>query len=272
MNVIFLEYLFIQNYKKDIKIIKSDEKFIISDKIPQKLLDQINDHLKTPATQKDIAQIIQTTKEEFLSKNLFNGKKLGLYSFVSKRSPKSEKQIIEIKLFKTDYFTHKIMKKIIQNHKIKNSVFIDRPYFFFTAFGLNIFLTKNNKTILTLRKNKKLSPTVSEGIIPSDIKEGFLNIEKLIQRALMEEIGPIHIENYKLLDFFLVKTNLDFGLSVEVSTKTKLKECIYLPAKDKAKESAGHLIINLKKYKKKEDSVSYLTDILRSYILRKKFY
>ena len=124
---------------------------------------------------------------------LFNAKKYGIFNINFTRFGESEKPGVEIYLFETDYFTHRVFRSIyhelkINSHEISNvnaQNFLQyRP--FFTSFGINTLLITEGdqgKEIVLSKRSTKINTqksmyhiTMNEGLSTTD-KDPFDKID-----------------------------------------------------------------------------------------------
>jgi hypothetical protein len=211
--------------------------------------------------------------EKFIdSKNglLFNAKKYGIFNLSFTRFGENEQPGVEIDLFETDYFTHRVFRSIYhelkkQNHKITNTNahnFLQyRP--FFTSFGINTLLIcegNNGKEIILSKRSTRINTeksmyhiTMNEGLSISD-KDPFgkIDLELCFKRGLLEELG-ITEKLYNLskrgsfYDFFLEFNNFEIGLTSVLETELNFEKDIKpLVARDKTLESFKFVSIPLK--------------------------
>ena len=201
---------------------------------------------------------------------LFNGEKYGLFNLKFTRFGHDEKPGVEIDLFKTDYFTHRVFRSIYQelkekNHPIVHSGISDflkyKP--FFTSFGINTLLicegASGKEIVLSKRSNRvhgsipKYHISMNEGLSQTD-KDPFgkVDLELCFKRGLLEELG-INEKLYQygvkasFYDFFLEKNNFEIGVSSVFELNLNFQKDVEpLIARDKHLEVDSFLTISLR--------------------------
>jgi hypothetical protein len=201
---------------------------------------------------------------------LFNGDKYGLFNLKFTRFGHDEKPGVEIDLFKTDYFTHRVFRSIYQelkekNHPIVHSGISDflkyKP--FFTSFGINTLLicegASGKEIVLSKRSNRvhgsipKYHISMNEGLSQTD-KDPFgkVDLELCFKRGLLEELG-INEKLYQygvkasFYDFFLEKNNFEIGVSSVFELNLNFQKDVEpLIARDKHLEVDSFLTISLR--------------------------
>jgi len=204
---------------------------------------------------------------------LFNAKKYGIFSLNFTRFGENEEPGVEMDLFETDYFTHRVFRSIYhelkgQGHQIANANahnFLQyRP--FFTSFGINTLLIcegDQGKEIILSKRSTKVNTqksmyhiTMNEGLSTTD-KDPFgkIDLELCFKRGLLEELG-ITEKLYNLskrgsfYDFFLEFNNFEIGLTSVLETELNFEKDIKpLVARDKILESFEFVAIPLKQKK-----------------------
>jgi hypothetical protein len=201
---------------------------------------------------------------------LFNGEKYGLFNLKFTRFGHDEKPGVDIDLFKTDYFTHRVFRSIYQelkekNHPIVHSGISDflkyKP--FFTSFGINTLLicegASGKEIVLSKRSNRvhgsipKYHISMNEGLSQTD-KDPFgkVDLELCFKRGLLEELG-INEKLYQygvkasFYDFFLEKNNFEIGVSSVFELNLNFQKDVEpLIARDKHLEVDSFLTISLR--------------------------
>lgn len=191
---------------------------------------------------------------------IFNGDKYGVFNLRFTRFGEDENPGVEIDLFKTDYFTHRVFRSIYhelkeRRHEIANAnadTFLKyRP--FFTSFGVNCLMIcdggKGKEVVLSKRSARvaggksRYHITMNEGLSRTD-KDPFgrVDIELCFKRGLLEELG-IGENIYQLAvksafyDFFLEKNNFEIGVSAVFELELDFeKDIAPLIARDKQLE------------------------------------
>ncbi|NDP40175.1 MAG: hypothetical protein GZ093_15745 [Rhodoferax sp.] len=201
---------------------------------------------------------------------MFNGEKYGVFNLRFTRFGFNEAPGVELDLFHTDYFTHRVFRSIYQElkgagHPIAQASvenFLQyRP--FFTSFGVNALLIcegeRGREIVLGKRSARvhgssaRYHVTMNEGLSQTD-KDAFgrVDLELCFKRGLLEELG-IDDKLYCLAkrsafyDFFLERNNLEIGLSavfeLDVGFAAEIEPLV---ARDKAYEADGFETLPLK--------------------------
>ena len=201
---------------------------------------------------------------------IFNAKKYGVYNLNFTRFGENEKPGVELDLFETDYFTHRVLRSIYhelkeKKHRIANANTHNYLQYtpFFTSFGINTLLItegdKGKEIILSKRSTKVNTKesmyhiTMNEGLSATD-KDPFdkIDLELCFKRGLLEELG-ITEKLYNLstrgsfYDFFLEFNNFEIGLTSVLEMELNFKKDIQpLVARDKVLENSYFISIPLK--------------------------
>lgn len=203
--------------------------------------------------------------------NYFNSRTIGLRKYTFDRVGNLEQSKLDIQVYRTDYFTHKVMQNVIydlireKTVKIdeieKNHALLFEKYFpFLASMGLNVFILSDNESRLNLcRRSRnasrdgvnlsgKLHVTMNEGFTATDYDKrrqghGNITIDNCYRRGMEEELG-IKENNTKLgeinvYDFFFSKSLFQIGLFAWASYRGNEDDLINSPAQDRSLESAG---------------------------------
>ena len=199
----------------------------------------------------------------------FNRPKYGVYE-TKLNSVKGIEEIPEVgmKLFETDYFTHRVFKSIYQELKSQQHPIslltqdnlregLNKYNSFTTSLGLNALViadSKEGESIIFSRRadgaahveNKfKYNSTVMEGISLTDYDpvEKKVSLKQAMDRALNEELGLSTAHLFKFdqevcyCDFFLEKNYFEIGITAMVKIDAVFEESIRdLPARDRELE------------------------------------
>ena len=228
---------------------------------------------------------------------LFNAKKYGIFNLNFTRFGETEQPGVEIDLFETDYFTHRVFRSIYQElkedgHTIQNVTahnFLQyKP--FFTSFGINTLLITegvNGKEIILSKRSQQINTkksmyhiTMNEGLSSID-KDPFdkIDLELCFKRGLLEELG-ITEKLYNLsvrgsfYDFFLEFNNFEIGLTSVLEMELNFEKDINpLVARDKVLESSYFVSIPLKEkeireFVKKNEFIPHGLYVLERVLLR----
>ena len=173
----------------------------------------------------------------------FNNKKYGVEKIFlfSRTADLCESPILEMNLFTTDYFTHRVMKAVcdILIHK-KNYQFCSLRDFnikkeekiFFTSLGIDILVsdaldnpegailfTKRSSNAANASCLHTIAPSMIEGISLKDYDTEIngVNLKKAVLRGLYEELGiseeQLDFNSLKFLDLIINKDNLEIGIT-----------------------------------------------------------
>lgn len=182
---------------------------------------------------------------------IFNGIKYGIFDMRFTRFGHDEQPGVDIYLFETDYFTHRVFRSIYQELKQQQHEMVSANVgnflqyrAFLTSFGVNALLIcngeKGKEVVLTQRSNRVHNNqttamyhiTMNEGLSQTD-KDPFgkVSLELCFKRGLLEELG-INERIYNLglkscfYDFFLEKNNFELGISSVFEMGVSFEESI----------------------------------------------
>jgi len=211
--------------------------------------------------------------EQFINSQnglLFNDSKFGIFDLRETRFGEKENSGVEIDLFVTDYFTHRVFRSIYDELKQKNHPIqsANRDNFlqyrpFLTSFGINTLLIcegENGKEIVLSKRSSRVHGskakyhiTMNEGLNILD-KDSFgtINLENLLKRGLQEELG-IDEGLYQLItksafyDLFLDRRKFEIGITSSIHLTIDFNKYI-LPkiARDKHLEFDSFNVIPMK--------------------------
>lgn len=171
----------------------------------------------------------------------FNSKKVGVRSVNFDRRGDDEQARLQLSVYRTDYFTHCVMQRVIKrliDDKVVNpdvvegnvSILNDRWYPFMTSLGLNVFLlTDLNRKIVLARRSanvagdqaSRLHVSMNEGFSAIDFDKrragvGSITVENCFRRGMDEELGFAEynkrLGDVSVYDLFLVRANFQVGL------------------------------------------------------------
>lgn len=229
---------------------------------------------------------------------MFNGEKYGVFNLRFTRFGEEENPGVEIDLFKTDYFTHRVFRSIYhelkeRGHEIafaNSDTFLKyRP--FFTSFGVNCLLVcdgGNGKEMVLSKRSARVAGgksryhiTMNEGLSRTD-KDPFgrVDIELCFKRGLLEELG-IGENIYQLAvnsafyDFFLEKNNFEIGVSSVFELELDFeKDIAPLIARDKQLEVDSFVALPMRpkvinRFVKEHDFVPHGLYVFERVLLRK---
>ena len=153
----------------------------------------------------EIREEIFRSFNEASNGNYFNGSVLGVNKIngFKRTADVKELPILSIEFYKTDYFTHKIIERLIKNTLFSEQMIKSTTDFSWsrTSFGISVILIipKQNEIILTKRsKNTAYADdlewiyvSVTETLSDTDINEetGEPDLRKCVLRGIKEELG-----------------------------------------------------------------------------------
>ncbi len=205
--------------------------------------------------------------------NYFNSRVIGLRKYIFEREGDIEQSKLNIKVYRTDYFTHKVMQDVIHDllrEKIvkideiekKHALLYEKYFPFLAAMGLNVFIFTDNESRINLcrRSNNassgkvdlsgKLHVTMNEGFTATDYdkrKQGYgsITIDNCYRRGMEEELGitenNTELGEINVYDFFFSKSLFQVGLFAWASYRGSEDDLRVSRAQDRALESAGML-------------------------------
>ncbi len=182
----------------------------------------------------------------------FNNRKYGVEQInpFSRTEDETEKARLIIRLFVTDYFTHRVMKDVCkQLVKEKNKYINQIDYahigpskIFFTSLGINLLLLEdpindNPGLLITSRSTNaaetyskiQLSLSVIEGVSISDYDSYMkkIRLTTAVERGLKEELNVtqnmLKMDSLKFYDLFVNRENLEMGISCTVELRKEIK-------------------------------------------------
>ena len=200
-------------------------------------------------------------------RKLFNNEKFGVRKILlTKTDDKNEDSIIKIWFFKTDYFTHKVMRAVYRElcaagHPISKCTRIEKLvayYPFLTSFGIDSLLTITTEDLtemLVLVKRSKYMAnmtedrwhvSMNEGLSITDIDEitGCISFQKSVSRGYIEELG-IRNSSYPMENtfhsVFLGTENLELGITTYARVEMSADDFLlcFKAAEDSAMETTG---------------------------------
>ena len=232
----------------------------------------------------DLAERIEASREkifhQFLNKEngcYFNNKKFGVEDInpFGRTTDIKESAKLEMQMFVTDYFTHRVMKDVCktlvseQNRFIREIDYsrIGTNRIFFTSLGINLVLAEDmlhedRGVLITSRSTNsaetyqqhRWSLSVIEGVSVSDYDE-YQDIVSLVlsaERGLIEEL-KVTKEYYQLntlrfYELFVNRDNLEMGVTCSVELKKDFRlqtDILPLHGKDQELEIADKRVIKV---------------------------
>lgn len=207
----------------------------------------------------------------------YNNKKYGVYNIRphGRTEDYREMPVLEIELFTTDYFTHRVMKDVCKMLIVEKNPYMERLQYinlgagciFFTSLGINLLLLdhayrEHPHTVLTSRstnaaetyKQRQYSVSVIEGVSLSDY-DGYtktVNLEFAVLRGLQEELGikdyMVKKDTLRFYELFINHKNLEMGLvcSIELIQELSIqRDVLQYHGKDEIIEIAEKRVIPL---------------------------
>lgn len=214
----------------------------------------------------EIREEIFRSFNEASNGNYFNGSLLGINKMngFKRTADVNELPILSIEFYKTDYFTHKIIERLIKNTLFSEQMINSTTDFSWsrTSFGISVILIipKQNEIILTKRsKNTAYADdfewiyvSVTETLSDTDINEetGEPDLRKCVLRGIKEELGiserDLKIDTLYFYDSFY-ETHFhqdNIIASIEISNELSFSDIYSLIAKDKFLEVSDIITIS----------------------------
>lgn len=216
--------------------------------------------------------------------------------------------LLTLYVYKTNYFTFRVMNYIYENTPILHSIAKKMCLFhnndalrnegfrllfpFFASLGTNIiiefFSQQKGKGFLIQKRNDKVfgsAPkyhiSVNETFSFTDNNEGCPDIQKCVKRGIEEELGLNLEKEYKedtghkritYMDIFLNPDRGSIGLSVVYKTDTNPSLITYYPGTDKVIEASKHFCVyGVDNYTKMLDFISLYNWIVYTPYLLKQY-
>lgn len=147
----------------------------------------------------------------------YNKKKIGLCGYRQvQRSGRQEGVFLDLDLYETDYFTHRVMRRVFLDLRLSRPTLFSEtpapyevmPYlrYFTTSFGMNIVATTRHSqgrrfymTRLSARQGNANQHglwhvSANEGVSFDDVIDGAVIMGSVVERALKEELGVCYHE------------------------------------------------------------------------------
>lgn len=266
--------------KRDIAIKLTDRELFIDcpEKIKEKIFELDNDFVFNPDKSfhsNDFGDLAKSTGidnlpdlinkhreiigEEFLNQlrkrlPIFNGKKFGIYeSHFSNTSDNNEYPTAKLRVFTTDYFTHRVFRSIYnelneENQPISrvNKYDISRYNCFTTSLGVDAFVILRPTEELVFAKRSMFVAnaekpvwhvSVNEALSETDTENRQVSLIKCLTRGLNEELGvrEERMEEIKFFNFFLVRKHFEIGVTALIEIDMSFDELVH--CYDNAKDS-----------------------------------
>lgn len=252
-------------------------KFSQADHIFGQTLDEVCSCFK----QVDFRSILEDCRHkvyiDFLSNSngcYFNNKKYGIEKIFrfSRTEDIAEQPVLELNLFTTDYFTHRIMKAVCKRliseehfvfKNLRETGVPEEERIFYTSLGINILLEEQDpdgSILLTQRSMnaanadlvRSISVSVTEGVALHDYshEKGLVDLEYAALRGLNEELGieqdQIDLNSLQYYDLVLNTENLEIGVVGSVRLREGLSlqnDILNRVGSDEGLEVAGKIIL-----------------------------
>ena len=200
----------------------------------------------------------------------FNNKKYGVEQInpFARTEDEIEKAKLTIRLFVTDYFTHRVMKDVCKQLIAEKNEYISHINYnrigpekiFFTSLGINLLLLEDsladNAGILVTSRSTNAAETYSKRMFSLSVIEGVsisdydsymhkVRLGTAVERGLKEELNVtqelLKKDSLKFYDFFINRENLEMGISCTIELDkgiTLEKNILDLHGKDEELEIA----------------------------------
>ena len=251
------------------RVFCKQHQFATEDEVFDTTLHDICQKTGIPGLEEMIGESRVRIFNQFLKKEngcYFNNRKYGVadISGFGRTEDMAERPILQMEMFITDYFTHRVMKDVCKKLTKADPGFlsgidclhIGPNKILFTSLGVNLILQEaGGKILMTSRstnaaetyKQHAYSLSVVEGVSISDYDtyQQSVNIRYAVFRGLLEELGVqenlVRADTLKYYDLFINPVNLEMGLVCSVELKPELtleKHIIPLYGKDEQLEIA----------------------------------
>ncbi|TXK83600.1 hypothetical protein [Paenibacillus sp. N3.4] len=176
----------------------------------------------------------------------FNKAKLGVFKInTHSRHGDNENPVINMELYRTDYFTHKVFRSIYKElsssghpiSQVNDDLELQKYNSFTTSFGVNslvilkyehevkdYILTKRSTNATEVNSRNQYNISMLEGLTDTDKDNADkIDLRKCVERGLCEELGIEDINSYEstigFYDVFLERNFLELGITcaVEIS-------------------------------------------------------
>lgn len=244
--------------------------FATEDRVFDTTLNEITELIPIPNLMEQIERSREKVFQQFRNKEngcYYNNKKFGIENVnpFARTIDEKETPKLELDLFTTDYFTHRVMKDVCKtlildgcNHFNEiNYSHLGPNKIFYTSLGINLILAEDSLEdpgiLITSRSSnasetnisQRLSLSVIEGVSISDY-DSYLDTVSLslaAKRGLIEELRVteemIQLDKLRFYDFFVIKSNQEMGISCTALLKKNLSlanDVINLHGKDEELE------------------------------------
>lgn len=246
--------------------------FSPTDRMPDAFAKYVRENSLSTRLEKIRAEVYQSFFEK-KNGNYFNGKTLGISRIngFERTVDHRELPVLNIEFFETDYYTHKIIGKLLENSSFDSSVIpVDTEGDFSwsrNSFGISlilIFLEEDEDMLLLTKRSRKAAfaedkewiyVSVTEAVSETDMDEesGKPDISKAVIRGINEELGIVGTKlRMDTLCFYETFYETHFHqdnivASIEVSDTVNLSEVGKLMSKDKFMEINGFLSVPKKR-------------------------
>ena len=228
-------------------------------------------------------------------RKVFNNTKFGVRNItVTKTDNKDENDVVSMRLYLTDYFTHKVMRSIYHELQEKGAEIssgnriedIIKYYPFLTSFGIDSLLALSPQTgmesLVVVKRSKHMANmdkdrwhvSMNEGLSTTDLDpvSDKVSLYESVRRGYLEELGISynnHMIDNEFRDIFMVKDNFEIGITTIAKVNLSIEDfkICFNGAEDSSMETTGSFFVipntpgEIKRFiKKNEDE---MTGVLR---------
>ncbi len=241
--------------------------------IPARLVDGFAKlfNIESNEAKRHIEEARKEVAEQFANRldgNFFNGRLFGIVKSdaLSRTEDPAEDPILYMDLYPTDYFTHKVIERLLYNQQLsigtlENKIVPDTAMCWSrTSLGLSIIVVlRNSNQIILTRRSKKTSysegsewiyVSATETVSETDERNGIVDLEDALLRGIKEELGidseMCYTSTIKFYDHFY-ETHFcqdNIVASIELDEKYSFFDVQKLKAKDKQLEVNSSFVIS----------------------------
>ncbi len=206
-------------------------------------------------------------QSETTGRRLFNNEKFGVRNLtVTKTDNRDENDIVSMRFFLTDYFTHKVMRSIYhelqercaeisRGNRIEDII---KFYPFLTSFGIDSLLMLSPQTgmesLVVVKRSKYMANmdkdrwhvSMNEGLSTTDLDpvSGKVSFYESVRRGYLEELGISynnHLIDNEFRDLFMVKDNFELGITTMAKVNMSIEDfkTCFSGAEDSSMETTG---------------------------------
>ncbi len=192
---------------------------------------------------------IDNARNDF--RKYYNADKFGIRELSTTRHRISEKPLLRLSVYRTDYFTHIVMRRLVKlidaRHRglldeVEPGHLIGRYPFLFTRLGINMMIVTKESVghAVLIQKRSMHSPleenhhkwhvSLNEGfsIMDTDPDTGRPSLNVCFMRGLLEELGipSTDVASYGFFDIFLVRGVVEVGIAGVAFLNLNFREVI----------------------------------------------